>query len=115
MRRLMLGSVALALMCTNAPAQDRKGMRLWNLTSATVVEFRLSPVGKTDWGRNQCENDRDKTVSHDERLRITGLEPGRYDAKVGYGGGRICFVSNLELKSDGVFTVEDKDLKDCNK
>ena len=53
---------------------------------ATISGFQLSPAGKNDWGPNQTLNDKDKEVDHDERLRITGVEPGRYDAKVGYRG-----------------------------
>ena len=74
-----------------------KGIRLWNLTSATIAEFQLSPPGKNDWGPNLTLNDKDKEVDHDERLRITGVEPGRYDAKVGYRGARHCFVRDIEI------------------
>ena len=91
-----------------------KGIRLWNLTTATISEFQLAPAGSSDWGPNQTLNDKDKEVDHDERLRITGVDPGRYDAKVGYPGGRHCLVRNIEIKADAVFLIEDKDLTDCN-
>ena len=52
---------------------------------------------------------------HDERLRITGVEPGRYDAKVGYRDSKQCFVRDIEIKADAVFSIADKDLMDCNK
>ncbi len=84
-------------------------------TSATISSFELSPAGKNEWGPNQTLNDKDKEVDHDERLRITGVEPGRYDAKVGYSGAKQCFVRDIEIKADAVFSVSDKDLKDCNK
>jgi hypothetical protein len=45
---------------------------------------------------------------------MTG-EPGRYDAKVGYRSARHCFVRGIEIKADAVFSIADKDLKDCNK
>ena len=77
--------------------------------------FQLSPAGKNDWGANQTLNDKDREVDHDERLRITGVEPGRYDAKVGYRDGRQCFVRNIEIKAETVFSVSDKDLQDCNR
>ena len=96
-------------------AQGKKGIRLWNLTTATISGFQLSPAGKTDWGANQTLNDKDGEVDHDERLRITGIEPGRYDAKVGYRDSRQCFVRNIEIKADAVFSIADKDLTDCNK
>ena len=92
-----------------------KGIRLWNLTTATISGFQLSPAGKNAWGPNQTLNDKDKEVDHDERLRITGVEPGRYDAKVSYSGSRQCFVRDIEIKAEAVFSIEDRDLKDCNK
>jgi hypothetical protein len=92
-----------------------KGVRLWNLTSATISGFELSSAGQNAWGPNQTLNDKDKEVDHDERLRITGVEPGRYDAKVSYRNARQCFVRDIEIKADAVFSISDKDLKDCNK
>ena len=110
-----LALVALLSASANEVAAQGKGIRLWNLTTATISEFQLSPVGKNDWGSNQTLNDRDKEVDHDERLRITGVGPGRYDAKVGYRGSKHCFVRDIEIKADAVFSIADKDLKDCNK
>ena len=92
-----------------------KGIRFWNLTTATISNFQLSPAGKNEWGSNQTLNDKDKEVDHDERLRITGVEPGRYDAKVGYRDNRQCVVRDIEIRADAVFSIADKDLKDCNK
>jgi hypothetical protein len=113
--RWTLALVALLSASANEVAAQGKGIRLWNLTTATISEFQLSPTGKSDWGPNQTLNDRDKEVDHDERLRITGVEPGRYDAKVGYRGSKHCFVRGIEIKADAVFSIADKDLKDCNK
>jgi hypothetical protein len=92
-----------------------KGIRFWNLTTATISNFQLSPAGKKEWGSNQTLNDKDKEVDHDERLRITGVEAGRYDAKVGYRDNRECVVRDIEIRADAVFSIADKDLKDCNK
>ncbi len=97
---------AICLLALALPAQlmaQGKGIRLWNLTTATISNFQLSPAGKNDWGPNQTLNDKDKEVDHDERLRITGTEPGTYDAKVGYRDNRQCFVRNTEVKADAVF------------
>jgi hypothetical protein len=108
--------IAAALFAAPTPLMAQgKGIRLWNLTTATISNFQLSPVGKDSWGPNQALNDKDKEVDHDERLRITGIEPGRYDAKVGYRDSRQCLVRNIEIKVDAVFSIADKDLKDCNK
>jgi hypothetical protein len=43
------------------------------------------------------------------------VEPGLYDAKVSYRDARQCFVRGIEIKADAVFSIADKDLKDCNK
>ena len=98
-----------------ASAADGKGIRFWNLTSETIVELRMAPTATDGWGSNQCANDRDGTVDHDERLRITGIAPGRYDLKVGFKDGRTCTVRNIDVKGGGIFSIEDKNLTDCAK
>jgi hypothetical protein len=116
---MMLRAVfVVAVFLLASPGQSMaqgKGIRFWNLTTATISSFQLSPAGKDSWGANQTLNDKDKEVDHDERLRLTGVEPGRYDAKVGYRDARQCFVRDIEIKSDAVFSIADKDLKDCNR
>jgi hypothetical protein len=110
--------VAVYLIWTILPGSamaQGKGIRFWNLTTATISNFQLSPAGKNEWGSNQTLNDKDKEVDHDERLRITGVEPGRYDAKVGYRDNRQCVVRDFEIRAGAVFSIADKDLKDCNK
>jgi hypothetical protein len=110
--------IAICLFAIAVPGElmaQGKGIRLWNLTSATISGFELSPAGKNAWGQNQTLNDKDKEVDHDERLRITGVEPGHYDARVSYRDARQCFVRDIEIKADAVFSISDKDLKDCNK
>jgi hypothetical protein len=110
--------IALCLLLTVVPGSamaQGKGIRLWNLTTSTISNFQLSPAGKNEWGSNQTLNDKDKEVDHDERLRVTGVEPGRYDAKVGYRDNRQCVVRDIEIKAGAVFSIADKDLKDCNK
>lgn len=113
-RALIAAAVLTAIVPHGLLAQG-KGIRLWNLTSATITEFQLSPAGQNNWGPNQTLNDKDKEVDHDERLRITGVEPGRYDAKVGYAGAKQCTVHDIEIKPDAVFSIADRDLKECNK
>jgi hypothetical protein len=56
-----------------------------------------------------CSSDLD----HDERLRITGIEPGRYDVRVKDKSGRICIVKDVDVKDGAIFTIEEKDLSDC--
>ena len=105
----------LALFAWVAYAADPKPIRFWNLTSQTVVDFRAAPSATADWGPNQCANDRDGAVDHDERLRITGIGPGRYDVKLTFKDGRVCTVRSIEINDGGIFSIEDKDLTDCNK
>jgi len=68
-------------------------------------------------GRQQCDNDADKSVSSDERLRLTGLKPGRYDVILADTTGRICTVRDVELKAGGKYALSlgNDDLKDCSK
>ena len=115
MPRLLIAACLLAIALPAELMAQGKGIRLWNLTTSTISSFQLSPAGKNDWGPNQTLNDKDKEVDHDERLRITSVEPGRYDAKVSYPDLRQCFVRDIEIKADAIFSISDKDLKDCNK
>jgi hypothetical protein len=114
MLRVVVISVSALLIATPLLAQG-KGIRLWNLTTATISNFQLSPAGKDSFGPNQTLNDKDKEVDHDERLRITGIEPGRYDARVDYPDKRQCLVRDIEIKADAVFSIADKDLVQCSK
>src|SRR3712207_1455115 len=56
-------------------------IRFWNLTGNTITKLYLAPAGTDRYGPDQCANDRDGTVDHRERLRVTGITSGRYDAK----------------------------------
>jgi hypothetical protein len=104
--------IALLAPCMAVGAE--KPIRFWNLTSLTVTELRLAPAGSANFGPDQCKNDKDGSVDHDERLPITGVTPGRYDLKIGYKGGKTCRVANVAIESGGVFSIEDKDLADCS-
>jgi hypothetical protein len=115
MIRWTLAPAALLLASAYELAAQGKGIRFWNLTTATISNFQLSPAGEDTWGPNQTLNDKDKEVDHDERLRITSTEPGRYDAKIGYRNSKQCIVRDIEIKADAVFSIADKDLKDCNR
>ena len=97
-----------------ACAVDGKGIRFWNLTSSTISSVQLSASGKDAWGMNQCENDPDGSVDHDERLKITGVEPGKYDVRLATKQGRVCIVRNIDLRANGVFSIEEKQLTDCS-
>jgi len=110
MRTIFLSIFVFALIPASASAKDT---RFWNLTAHTITSLQLSPAGKNEWGRNQTENDKDRTVDHDERLKITDTVTGVYDVKFVDKSGRTCVVPNVEVKANGIFTIEEKVLKNC--
>jgi hypothetical protein len=108
--------VALVLVATSvaAIAQSRP-TRFWNLTRHTISELYLAPSGSTDFGPNQCKNDKDGTVDPDERLRITGVASGTYDAKLKDVSGRSCLVRNIKVEAGEIFSIEEKELTACTR
>jgi hypothetical protein len=111
-KAVSLAAFILAFIPASASAKDT---RFWNLTANTITSLQLSPPGKNEWGRNQADNDRDHTVDHDERLKITDAEAGTYDVRFVDKSGRTCVVPNVEVKTGAVFSIEEKDLKGCAK
>ena len=109
---VILVAFILAFIPASAWAKDT---RFWNLTANTITSLQLSPPGKNEWGRNQADNDRDHTVDHDERLKITDTEAGTYDVRFVDKSGRTCVVPNVEVKTGAIFSIEEKDLKGCAK
>ncbi len=112
---LVIGCMALAGGVAGSIAAER--LRFWNLTTVTIEQLYLARAGTTAWSANQCKNDPDGTVDPDERLRITGIEPGRYDVKLVDKKGRTCTVPNVEVVAGRpyAFSLSDRDLKDCAK
>jgi hypothetical protein len=108
----ILVAFILAFVPMNASAKDTQ---FWNLTANTITSLQLSPPGKNEWGRNQADNDRDRTVDHDERLKITDTEAGIYDVKFVDKSGRVCVVPNVQVKTGAIFSIEEKELKSCAK
>ena len=114
MRFLNLAAVAMLVLTATARAEE-KPTRLWNLTAWTITSLKLAPVGSEKFGRNQCLNDKDATVDADERLRITGVKTGQYDARIVFKNGRVCRARNLSVVEGQIFDIADKDLVDCSK
>ena len=112
MPRIPLLVLVLAATSALALAQNRS-TRFWNLTQYTISEFYLAPAGTTSFGPNQCKNDKDGTVDHDERLRITGVEAGTYDAKFTDTSGRTCLVRNIKIETGKIFSIEENELTAC--
>jgi hypothetical protein len=110
-RALLIGLALLAA----ADAAAAEKMRFWNTSTRSFVELRLAKPGTGQWGANQCENDKDKAVDADERLALTGVEPGRYDVKLVEKSGKSCVLSDIEVKSGGAyaFSIGEDELKAC--
>lgn len=114
MKTLMAAALGLTL-AAPALAADDKPIKFWNLTAETISEFYLAPAGTTHWGINQCTNDKDGTVDTDEMVKITGIKPGLYDARFKDASGRTCLVKGIHIKAHTVFSIEEKQLKECTK
>jgi hypothetical protein len=114
MNTLVRAAFALIIAYSCALAADRPA-RFWNLTLHTIAEFYLAPAGTTNWGDNQTKNDKDGTVDSDERLRITGVPTGIYDARLKDVSGRSCIVRNIKLEAGEIFSIEEKDLTSCDR
>jgi hypothetical protein len=95
-----------------AAAADR--FYAYNLSTSTDLDgLYLAPAGTTDWGPNQALNDKDKSLEHGERLRLTGIARGHYDAKLTYGQGHVCIKRGIDLTRDLTFDIRDSDLANC--
>jgi hypothetical protein len=118
-RRLMerVFSVVLILVwlasATGEATAKARPTQFWNLTRNTISEFYLAPTGTSNWGPNQCKNDKDGSVDSDERLRITDVASGTYDAKFTDATGRVCIVRNIKIEAGAIFSIEEKDLASC--
>jgi hypothetical protein len=106
--------VAFALVSCSSFAAERP-TRFWNLTRHTIVEFHLAPSGTENWGPDQCKNDKDGTVDSDERLRITDVSTGLYDARLKDASGRVCKVRNLKVEAGEIFSIDEAELTACDR
>ena len=107
--------ILFVLLLAASPALGAETLRFWNLTGETVTSLSLAPAGSDQFGPNQCANDKDGTVDNDERLHLTGVEPGRYDVRIGFKKGRMCTVHGVQLRGERkyAFSLEPGDLHDC--
>lgn len=110
MKRLILLEFAASVLIQPATAKDT---RFWNLTSSTVKSLELAPAGASAFGPNQCANDPDGAVEHDERVRVTGVTTGAYDARLTLADGRVCMAKGIRIESGKPFAIEDRDLVGC--
>jgi len=110
MKRAIPLSVLAMLLVGPAMAKDT---RFWNLTASTVKSLELAPAGTSAFGPNQTTNDPDGAVDHDERLKVTGVKSGAYDARLKLADGRMCMAKGVQIEAGKVFTIEDKELVGC--
>ena len=103
----------LAIAAATKAAAEQRPTRFWNLTKNTISEFYLAPADTSNWGPNQCKNDKDGSVDFDERLKISDLPPGSYDAKFTDTTGRTCTVRDIKIEPGAVFSIAEKDLTSC--
>jgi hypothetical protein len=115
MRRASTFIVALALASSAALAQEAKGPRFLNRTGQTVVKLQLAPAGTKIWGPDQCANDDEGEIDHNEKLTLVGVKSGRYDVRIADKNGRVCFVKNVDLREGVQFSIKEQDLTDCGK
>lgn len=109
MRVLVLSMLVLV---GSAEAASAKDTRFWNLTANTVTHLQFSAPGKGVWGPDQCQNDKDGSVDHDERLKIVGVKTGVHDAKVS-DATRTCIVKNVAVTEGQIFSIDEKAMTDC--
>ena len=106
-----------ALLATAVGAGAAERLRFWNLTGGTITELSLAPAGTENWGPNQCRNDPDGAVDHDERLTLKDVVPGIYDVRLADKQGRVCVVHNVEVRAGKsyAFSISESDLTGCGK
>lgn len=107
-------AMALVAFCSPALAQvEAKPIKIWNLTSSTIVDIQLAPSGSSKFGRNLALDDKDKAIDIDERLTLRDINSGVYDARVKLKSGRQCTVPGLKLEAGAIASIEEKDLGNC--
>ena len=108
-------TICAMLVLANSAARAEDGPRFLNRTGQTVVKMQLAPVGSKSWGPDQCKNDDEGEVDHNERMTLVGIKSGRYDIRLADKNGRVCIAKNIDLKEGSQFVVRDTDLADCTK
>lgn len=112
--RMRLALTCLLVLVGGEAAFAAKATRFWNLTDNTITSLQLAPAGTDKFGEDQCKNDKDGSVDHDERLKILGVTSGNYDARFTDFKGRTCTAKAIAIKEGDIFTIEEKQA-DCGK
>jgi hypothetical protein len=111
--RQIITAFSIVVAAGAAQAADGGITRFWNLTGETITHLYLAPAGTTNWGADQCRNDKDGSVDFDERLRITGALSGHYDVRFTDKTGRNCVVKDVEVKAGKVFSIDKETADHC--
>jgi len=109
--RAVLMAAVMALCASSVSAETIT--KFWNLTRNTVDALQLAPAGSSDFGPNLCLADPDKSVDYDERLKISGLSSGIYDARIHDVAGRTCRAKNVRVEAGKIFSISEKELNGC--
>jgi hypothetical protein len=108
----LIGSTMLAQV---AVAQNKKFFA-YNMTTRTDFKgVYMAPAGSDNWGSNQTENDKDKSLDITERIRLTGLTAGQYDVKLVTEDGGSCIIRNIDLTKENSFVIKEDQIADCHK
>jgi hypothetical protein len=108
-RPSLAAAALLAVLPLSAEAASKT--RFWNLTGDTITKLEMAPAGTTDWGPDQCKNDKDGAVDNDERLAVT-VAAGTYDVRLTQKA-RVCVVKGIKVEDGQIFSIEADQLKDC--
>ena len=111
---LITGAMLMtAASCVSARAREARFVAFNSTASTDFTALYLAPAGTDHWGPNQVLNEKDKSWEASERIRLSGITPGRYDARLVDEKGRTCRLSNVDLTKDTSFEVRDTDLASC--
>ncbi len=112
---LSLALAAPAFADDDDKAEVKSKMKFWNLTGEDLTELFLAPEHTNKFGENQTKNDDNNVAEADERLALTDVKAGVYDAKIKDKNGRTCLVKGVELRDTGPysFSLEADQLTDC--
>jgi hypothetical protein len=107
----LLGSASIPL--HPASGAEQKFFAYNSTTRTDFTGVYLAPAGTQDWGPNQAQNDKDKSLDAGERLTLTGLSSGRFSVKLVDRAGRTCVLQSVDLTKDSSFQIRDGQLSDC--
>jgi hypothetical protein len=106
-------SAAATILFQPAAAQGNRYLVYNNTSRTDFTGLYMAPAGTQNWGPNQTLNDKDKSVEAGERLKLTGLSPGRFSVKLVDRKGRTCILPSVDLTKENSFEIRDNQLSHC--